>query len=132
MIVDDDVAIEESFGQMLAAAGFDSHAEGSVRSGLDYLERASPSAVILDLHLPDGTGIDCLRRLRASPRHKDLPVAVLTGDYFLDDEVARELTTLGARVFFKPVWEEDLLRIVEHLMPARLRGSHRAPPGGSA
>ena len=117
-VIDDDVAVDKSFGQMLKAAGYDTHTEGNVASGLSYLEQASPSVVILDLHLPDGTGLECLRRLRAWPRHRHLPVAILTGDYFLDDEVARELNELGARVFFKPVWEDDLLRIVGQLLSA--------------
>jgi CheY-like chemotaxis protein len=116
VVVDDDVAVDKSFGQMLQAAGYDTHAEGSVASGLAYLEHAAPAVVILDLHLPDGTGLECLRRLRAWPRHRDLPVAILTGDYFLDEDVARELKALGARVFFKPVWEDDLLRIVGQLL----------------
>jgi CheY-like chemotaxis protein len=118
-VIDDDVAVDKSFGQMLQAAGYDTHAEGSVADGLSYLEQASPSIVILDLHLPDGTGLECLRRLRAWPRHRSLPVAILTGDYFLDEDVARELNELGARVFFKPVWEDDLLRIVGQLLSAR-------------
>lgn len=116
VVVDDDVAVDKSFGQMLQTAGYDTHAEGNVASGLAYLEHAAPAVVILDLHLPDGTGLECLRRLRAWPRHRDLPVAILTGDYFLDEDVARELKQLGARVFFKPVWEDDLLRIVGQLL----------------
>lgn len=116
VVVDDDVAVDTSFGQMLQAAGYDTHAEGNVASGLSYLEHAAPAVVILDLHLPDGTGLECLRRLRAWPRHRDLPIAILTGDYFLDENVARELKALGGRVFFKPVWEDDLLRIVGQLL----------------
>jgi CheY-like chemotaxis protein len=121
-VIDDDVAVDRSFGQMLQAAGYDTHTEANVAAGLAYLEHAAPAVVILDLHLPDGTGLECLRRLRAWPHHRHLPVAILTGDYFLDEDVARELNELGARVFFKPVWEDDLLRIVGQLLAAR-RGS---------
>jgi DNA-binding response OmpR family regulator len=119
VVIDDDVAVDEGFGQMLSAAGYDPHTEATCQAGLGYLEHASPSVVILDLHLPDGSGLECLRRLRGCPRHRDLPVAILTGDYFLDEDVARELDALGARVFFKPVWEEDLLRIVAQLLAGR-------------
>jgi CheY-like chemotaxis protein len=116
VVIDDDVAVDESFGQMLQAAGYETHTEATVTAGLAYLERAKPSVVILDLHLPDGSGLDCLRQLRAWPQHRQLPVAILTGDYFLDEDLSRELSTLGARVFFKPVWEDDLLRIVSQLL----------------
>ncbi|HET7220518.1 MAG TPA: response regulator [Vicinamibacterales bacterium] len=119
VVIDDDVAVDESFGHMLQAAGYDTHTEADCRSGLAYLEQSLPAVVILDLHLPDGTGLECLRRVRSWPTHRHLPVAILTGDYFLDEDIARELNTLGARVFFKPVWEDDLLRIVRELMARR-------------
>jgi DNA-binding response OmpR family regulator len=121
VVIDDDVAVDESFGQMLGDAGYATHVEADCRSGLEYLRTASPSVLILDLHLPDGTGLECLRRVRAWPRHRNLPVAILTGDYFLEEEIARELNILGARIYFKPVWEEDLLRIVRELLSARER-----------
>jgi DNA-binding response OmpR family regulator len=116
LVIDDDVAVDESFGEMLKAAGYDVHAEGSCNAGISYLQSAQPSVIILDQHLPDGTGLDCLRRLRQIASHRERPVAILTGDYFLDPEVAKELKTLGASVFFKPVWEDDLLRIVRQLL----------------
>jgi CheY-like chemotaxis protein len=116
LVIDDDVAVDESFGEMLKAAGYDVHAEGSCNAGIAYLQTTQPSVIILDQHLPDGTGLDALRRLRQIPSHRDRPVAILTGDYFLDPDVAKELKTLGASVFFKPVWEDDLLRIVRQLL----------------
>ena len=130
VVIDDDVAVDESFGQMLRAAGYEPHTEADCRSGLAYLETARPSALILDLHLPDESGLACLRRLRAQPAHRTLPVAILTGDYFLDEEVARELAALGARVFFKPVWEQDLIRIVEQLCGRQSAAKTGTPPPG--
>jgi two-component system chemotaxis response regulator CheY len=130
VVIDDDVAVDESFGQMLRAAGYEPHTEADCRSGLAYLETARPSVLILDLHLPDDSGLVCLRRLRAQPAHRTLPVAILTGDYFLDEEVARELAALGARVFFKPVWEEDLVRIVEQLRAIGAAADGGQPPAG--
>jgi two-component system chemotaxis response regulator CheY len=130
VVIDDDVAVDESFGDMLRAAGYEPHTEADCRSGLAYLETARPSALILDLHLPDDSGLACLRRLRAQPAHRTLPVAILTGDYFLDEEVARELSALGARVFFKPVWEQDLIRIVEQLCGSGPTVKAGGPTGG--
>ena len=128
LVIDDDVAVDESFGEMLSAAGYDVHAEGSCSSGLSYLANSTPSVLILDLHLPDATGLDCLRRLRQLTQHRQLPVAILTGDYFLDEEIAKELQALGASVFFKPVWEDDLLRIVRQLLGERADADGAAPP----
>jgi CheY-like chemotaxis protein len=127
LVIDDDVAVDESFGEMLSAAGYDVHAEGSCSAGIAYLEKSTPSVLILDLHLPDATGLECLRRLRQLTQHRQLPVAILTGDYFMDEEIAKELQALGASVFFKPVWEDDLLRIVRQLLGARRDADGAAP-----
>jgi DNA-binding response OmpR family regulator len=70
----------------------------------------------LDLHLPVRNGLDCLRSLRAAPLRLLTPVAILTGDYFLEDPVAGELEALGARIHYKPVWDTDLRQIVEALV----------------
>src|SRR5687767_15379170 len=37
---------------------------------------------------------------------RDVPVAIITGDYFLDEDVAGQLNHLHACIHFKPLWEE--------------------------
>jgi hypothetical protein len=43
----------------------------------------------------------CRDQVNAS--HTRIPAAVLTGDYSVDDDVAHEFGTLGARLYFKPL-----------------------------
>jgi len=57
-------------------------------------------AVLLDVHLPDGSGLDWLRDLRAQPRTRRLPVLVLTGEG--EERVLRTAEQLGAAVLTKP------------------------------
>ena len=64
--------------------------------------------------LVDGLGF--LRLLRAKEELGKMPVAIVTGDYFLDDAVSRELKGLGAEVRFKPLWLEDLLALARNLL----------------
>ena len=119
LIIDDDATALELFEQMLVERGYIVRAVLTVEAGLTEAATHAPDAVLLDLHLPLTDGLECLRRLRAAPLHLMTPVAILTGDYFLDDEVARELHTLGARIHFKPVWDADLRQIVEALVSQR-------------
>lgn len=116
LIIDDDATALELFEQMLVEEGYVVRAVQTVEAGLAEAARHTPDAVLLDLHLPLTDGLECLRRLRAAPLHLMMPVAILTGDYFLEDEVARELQALGARIHFKPVWDTDLRQIVEALV----------------
>lgn len=64
--------------------------------------------------LLDGLGF--LRRLRAIDEQRGIPVAIVTGDYFLDDSVSEELRDLGAELRFKPLWLEDLVHLARNLL----------------
>jgi len=44
------------------------------------------------------------------------PVAIVTGDYFLDDSISTELRELGAELRFKPLWLEDLVGLARTLL----------------
>jgi CheY-like chemotaxis protein len=61
-------------------------------------------------------GLEFLRRLRSIPQLRDTPVAIVTGDYFLEDEVTRELQDLGAMVLFKPLWLDQLVDLARQLL----------------
>ncbi len=64
--------------------------------------RASPptDGLLLDLHLPDGSGLDLLRDLRKHDVTANLPVLVLTAEG--EDRVLREARRLGAALVTKP------------------------------
>jgi CheY-like chemotaxis protein len=118
VIVDDDWTTRETFQHMLSAEGYRVVAAPTVELALAEAAAERPDAMLLDLHMPLAGGLQCLRQLRGVPALKTVPVAILTGDYFLQEDVAAELRDMGARIFFKPLWEEDLRRIVQQLLEA--------------
>lgn len=93
------------------------HVVGTGREALDYLHNdgdfadeaayPSPHLVILDLGLPDMTGLDLLRRIRSEERFAELPVLVLTiSDH--DEDIIRSYD-LGVHAFIqKPVRVHNL------------------------
>ena len=122
LVIDDDATTRETFQHMLRAEGYAVRAEASVDTGLASAIDRTPDVILLDLHMPLADGLECLRRLRAHPQCARIPVAIVTGDYFIDDVTAEELRERGAQIYFKPVWEEDLRRIVDESLsrhPAR-------------
>lgn len=64
--------------------------------------RATPATdgLLLDLHLPDGSGLDLLRELRTQGGTQRLPVLVLTAEG--EDRILREARRLGAALVTKP------------------------------
>lgn len=95
-------------------------------------ERELPLLVLLDLALPNVSGLDVLRRLKSEDRTREIPVVVLTGSRH--DRNILECARLGAANYIiKPVELPDLRRVSARLnlhwcLP---RGSLPAPETGS-
>jgi len=116
LIVDDDEGVTQTFARMLRLEGYQVHTAITAENGLREADAARPDAIILDLRMPLVDGLGFLRRLRAIDIHRNVPVAIVTGDYFLDDAVSAELRELGAELRFKPLWLEDLVGLARNLL----------------
>ena len=106
LIVDDDEAVTQTFARMLRLEGFRVRTAINAESGLTETFQNQPDAIILDLRMPLVDGLGFLKRLRASEGHRHIPVAIVTGDYGLEEHVSDELRQLGAELKFKPLWYE--------------------------
>src|SRR5947207_8003611 len=116
LIVDDDEGVTQTFARMLRLEGYKVRTAMSAENGLLEAEQSHPDAIILDLRMPLVDGLGFLRRLRAQNDQRSVPVAIVTGDYFLDDTVSNELRELGAELRFKPLWLEDLVGLARTLL----------------
>ena len=117
LIVDDDRSVADTFARMLKLEGFSVSTALDASAGLALAEAIRPQAIILDMRMPLINGIQFLRQVRARPHLVDIPVAIVTGDYFLSDALQQELTSLGASLRFKPLWLEDLVALARTLIP---------------
>lgn len=116
LIVDDDEGVTQTFARMLRLEGYQVRTAVSAETGLREAEQSRPDAIILDLRMPLVDGLGFLRRLRAQDDQRTIPVAIVTGDYFLDEAVSNELQQLGAELRFKPLWLEDLVGLARNLL----------------
>ena len=112
LLVDDDPEVVRTFADWLGLQGYD------VRTAADG-EAAWPQvrgvdAIILDARMPILDGLGFLRRLRGLGR--DVPVAIVTGDYLIDDAVLDEFKRLSAAIVFKPLWLDDLVVLTAQLV----------------
>ena len=116
LIVDDDEGVTETFARMLRLEGFQVHTAMSGETGLRQAQQVRPDAIILDLRMPLVDGLSFLRRLRNQADQRHTPVAIVTGDYFLDDGVSAEIRQLGAQLKYKPLWLDDLVGLARTLL----------------
>jgi len=120
LIVDDDEGVTQTFARMLRLEGYQVRTAVTAETGLQEAQTNAPDAIILDLRMPLVDGLGFLRRLRARDEQRMTPVAIVTGDYFLDDSVSAELRELGAELRFKPLWLEDLVGLARNLLQSRV------------
>ncbi len=89
---------------------------GRVDSGFRLARSERPDLILLDLHLPDGSGHELLSRLKADPATRDVPVVVVSAD--VPPRNRDSLQHLGIREHLpKPVDIGRLLELVDELAP---------------
>jgi CheY-like chemotaxis protein len=116
LIVDDDVSVTDTFSRTLRLEGYEVWAALSADEGLSLAQAHQPHVIILDLRMPLTSGLQFLRAIRAIPSLTTVPVAIVTGDYYLDDLQSSEIKALGAELRFKPLWLEELVTLARDLL----------------
>src|SRR3954453_20881251 len=84
LVVEDDHVTRTFLADNLTADGFDLLVAETVRDGLRLIEHKAPDLAIVDVGLPDGSGLDLLARVRAADRRMSradpkLRILVLSG-----------------------------------------------------
>ena len=88
------------------------------RLGLDLARQHRPGLILLDVHLPDFPGDEFLRRMRADPTIRDIPVVILSADATLSQ--SERLRSLGVREYLtKPL---DVARLLEVINASLAKG----------
>jgi CheY-like chemotaxis protein len=127
LIIDDDPAVGLTFRRMLEVIGHRVSRALSAEEGLAQLNSDPPDAILLDMRMPVMDGLEFLRRLRQDDRLRALPVGIVTGDYFLNEQVLAEIGELGGTIRYKPVAMEDL-----HALAAVLLDQTPSTPGAGS
>jgi two-component system nitrate/nitrite response regulator NarL len=96
LVVDDDPEFRKLAVRLLAASGLTVVGQAdSVASALAAAARLEPSAVLVDIELPDGDGVTLARELAALPWHPRVVLTSINGEITTVDEVR----SAGARAF---------------------------------
>ena len=115
LLIDDDTRLTGMVGDYLGRNGFEIETAGSLAEGREKLKGASFDALLLDLMLPDGDGLDLTRELRSAPRTRRLPLLMLTARGEPMDRIVG--LELGADDYLpKPFEPRELLARVKALL----------------
>ncbi len=124
LLIDDDTRLTDMVGGYLRQNGYEVETAPSLAAGRERLKQVSPDALLLDLMLPDGDGLDFTRELRSDARTRRLPLLMLTARGEPMDRIVG--LELGADDYLpKPFEPRELLARVKALL-------RRAAPAAGA
>jgi len=116
LVIDDEPVLQDVLGTLLRGAGFEVHGATSAAAGLKQLHDEEFDVVLLDLMLPDQSGLDLLPEIKTYDPH--LPVVVITA--YSSVESAIEAMRLGAFHYVpKPFKNEEVLHLVRRAAERR-------------
>jgi CheY-like chemotaxis protein/two-component sensor histidine kinase len=111
LVIDDDPTARELIAEHLAGMGFGVETSANGVDGLKKARALRPSAIVLDILMPDIDGWTVLAALKGAPALADIPVVIAT---ILDEE--RRGIALGAAGYLtKPIDRERLVEILSRL-----------------
>jgi DNA-binding response OmpR family regulator len=116
LVIDDDPELLQLVRVLLARINADAVTTDTANTAAALLRSGPPpDLVILDLMLPEVSGIEFLRQLRSDSKYDDLPVVVLSA--LIDPERIRVALEAGAdRYLTKPYIANNLLTVVSEIL----------------
>lgn len=112
LVADDDPVVRILISEFLAGKGYQVETLESGEECLRRLDGRLPDVLVLDLLMPDMTGIEVLRHLRDNPRTSALPIIMLSAD--TDTEALASANNVSANVYVqKPFGVKEIVLAME-------------------
>jgi len=113
-VVDDEPDTTEMIAEMIRLSGYQVITSFSGSAAMQIISSEKPDAVVLDVMMPDRSGLDVLRFMRQDPRLERIPVIVVSARNRPED--IREGIAAGAAIYLtKPVAFREIKNAVQRV-----------------
>ena len=122
-IVDDDASVREALQRLVRSAGLRAEAFASAEEFLQRPHGDRPSCLVLDVRLPDLSGLDLQQRM--ADTNNEMPIVFITGHGDIPTTV-RAMKAGAVEFLTKPLVEGDVLESIQHAIARdrAVRGHH--------
>lgn len=114
VVVEDEPDAAEMFAEMMRVNGFQVIKSESSRAAMPLIASELPSVVILDVMMPDVSGLEVLKFMRGNPQLAPIPVIVVSAKS-LPSDIQTGLNAGASMYLTKPVGFLDLKQAVERV-----------------
>jgi CheY-like chemotaxis protein len=132
LLVDDDALVTRAYRARLSAHGFQVNTAPDGAAAINLLRSAQPDLVVLDLMMPNLSGVEVLKFIRSQPRLAPTPVIILTNAYL--NELGREAASIGIeRALLKSQCSPSvLMSVIDELLEPKPAPAEEAAPTESS
>ncbi len=111
LVVDDDPDLVKVFALRLKQKGYETETAQTASESIQKVQSFVPNIILLDIQLPDGSGLDVAKKIRDMPDFKETPIIFITGKIEL--EKLQLSSFVNTEVLIKPCEFEQLLAKIE-------------------
>ena len=123
LVIEDEPDINKTISYNLLTEGFEPISAYNLLEADDWIQSNSPDLILLDLMLPDGSGLDFCKRIKSKDKFNNIPIIILTAK---DDEVDKVVGfELGADDYVtKPFSVRELILRIKAILKRKAITSH--------
>lgn len=137
LVMEDEPSVQDLLKMCLESDGYMVVTADTVKTAQNWLKEVKFDLAILDLCLPDGTGIEVCTEIKEDPKTRSVPVIILTGNSSNEARIKSNLEAKADLFLNKPINPDDLKGAVKSMLDASekkkllLRNSIRTRFGNS-
>ena len=125
LVVDDDPIIHRVLKQYLERNGYEMLSATNGREAIEVAGGQAPNLILLDVRMPEMSGLAALRRLKEGETTKAIPVIIVTVNADRTTHIESQIS--GAAAFLtKPFRPAELLELLRRLIPPQANASGAA------
>ena len=116
LVVDDNPANLKYMRILLVSEGYLVHVAVDAEDALLMLQEMKPALILTDLHMPGASGVTLIKRLKADPTTRNIPILALTASDPNGEETRAAMNAGATAYYFKPIHTGGFLKTVAALL----------------
>ncbi len=128
LIIDDDPVMTAIYSKQFQVRQFVVEVAHDATAGFVALQIFKPDIVLLDLNMPERSGMDLLINIRGNPQYREMPVVILTAEPPESPQVKAAMNAAITGVLFKNQWNAETVFSAVQWALDQSRGVKAPPP----